>query len=119
MPHICNAVIVTCMDYRLQKYIEDWARQNLGEKNYDRVAVAGGVLDQEFVLKMTRLSCKLHLINQVVLINHEDCGGYGAAGTYRRHCQDLSAIKEKITQQLPRLDIKTYFLHLDGTFEKV
>jgi len=107
------------MDFRLQKYLEDWARDNIGEKNYDRVAVAGGVFDQEFVLKMVQLSSKLHAIKKVVLVNHEDCGGYGVEGTFERHCQDLTEVKKKIQQQLPHLQVYAYYLHLDGKFEQV
>lgn len=107
------------MDFRLQKYIEDWANKNLGEKNYDRVAWAGGVFDLEGILNQVRLSKKLHDIQKVILVNHEDCGGYGEAGTIQKHTEDLKSTKEKILVENPNLEVATYYLHLDGTFEKV
>lgn len=119
MAHICNAILVTCMDFRFQKYIEDWANKNLGEKNYDRVAWAGGVYDIDGILNQVRLSKKLHDVKKVVLINHEDCGAYGKEGTPQRHTEDLENARAKIKQLHPDLEVEAYYLHLDGTFQTI
>lgn len=88
-------------------------------KTYDRVAFAGGVLNLDVVLKQIEISYKLHHIKEVVLINHEDCSAYGKQGTYEKHVEDLINATKKIKSLFPKLDIKTFYLHLDGTFEKV
>lgn len=119
MAHHCNAILVTCIDFRLQKYVEDFANKNLGEKSYDRVAWAGGVFDVEAVLNQIRLSKKLHDIQKVVLVNHEDCGAYGKEGTPQRHAEDLKNAKAKIKQLYPEMQVDTYYLHLDGTLQEV
>ena len=52
------------MDYRLQKYLNDWLDKNPGTGNYDRVAIAGGVLDIYSVLKHIELAVRLHKIRK-------------------------------------------------------
>lgn len=74
--HFCSTLLVSCIDFRIQRIVEEWARERLGERQYDRVAVAGGVKDLPSILKQIDLSVKLHNIKKVVLMNHEDCGAY-------------------------------------------
>jgi len=61
---------------------------------------------------------RLHGIRRVILINHEDCGMYGPAGTDERHEQDLKNAKEKIRRLFHEIEVDTYFLHLNGVFER-
>lgn len=119
MAHTTESLIVTCMDFRFQKYINAWADKTVGIGNFDRVAWAGGVFDMFGIFKHVELAKRLHHIKQVILINHEDCGAYGAAGTHARHVADLQQTAKSITALLPELKVQTYFLHLDGTFEQV
>lgn len=119
MSHTCDAIVITCIDFRFQEYIEKWLEKNLGKKNYDRVALGGGVFDFYAILKQVEISHKLHKIKQVVLINHEDCGAYGAAGTYERHKNDLVTAKKTIERLYPKLKVVPLYLHLDGEFEKI
>lgn len=127
--HDCDAILVTCIDFRLQKFIEDWARKNLHpEGKYDRVAIAGGVQDVDYVLKQVNTSIRLHNINTVLLVNHEECGAYPAGTTKTVHRQAIittavrifEAYRDPKTQKsLRTLTIRGYYLHLDGTFESV
>lgn len=119
MAHNCDVLVVHCMDFRLQKYLNDWCEQTFKSGNYDRVGVAGGVNDIYLTLKHVELSSRLHNIKKVVLVNHEDCGAYGAAGTYERHKADLAETEHKIQALFLHLVIEKYYLHLDGTFERV
>ncbi len=114
--HTTDAVVVTCIDFRFQDYIIKWIEENL-PKGHDRVALAGGVKNLEAIFEQVEVSKRLHDIKQVVLINHEDCGAYGEAGTPEKHAEDLKAAAGKIKQEYPDLQVKTFFLHLDGTFE--
>lgn len=117
--HTCNAIVVTCMDFRLQKFIEDWLAKNVGEKQYDRVSWAGGVYDLSGILKQIEVSNRLHHIKKVVLINHEDCGAYGQTGTPEKHATDLRSAKKEVMSKFPNLTCTTYYLHLDGRFEAI
>lgn len=117
--HTCEAIIVTCIDFRFQEYINNWIKENFAPKTYDRVAIAGGVFDLDYVLKQIEISHRLHHIRKVVLINHEDCGAYGEAGTPEKHAQDLTNASAKITKQFPEVEVNLYYLRLNGTFEQI
>lgn len=115
--HSCQALIATCIDYRLQEYIDKWIDKKFIPKTFDRMAFAGGVLNLDTVLKQIGIAVKLHHIKKVVLINHEDCGAYGKAGTPQKHEEDLKKAEGKIKKLFPSLEVNLYYLHLDGTFE--
>lgn len=116
--HSCDAVVVTCIDFRFQEYITNWIKENFPSQEHDRVALAGGVFGLETVLKQVEISNKLHHIRRVIFINHEDCGAYGEEGTYEKHVADLQNAASKVKEQFSKLEVETYYLRLDGTFEK-
>lgn len=117
--HTCNIFVATCIDFRIQKTVAEWLRKNVGEKQYDRVAWAGGILDLEGVLKQLVISVHLHHVKKAILMNHEDCGAYGTAGNFEKHKNDLLAAAQKVKALYPQLEVETYYIHLDGTVEKV
>lgn len=71
------------------------------------------------ILEQLAISVRLHDIEQVVLMNHEECGAYGSESTPENHARDLKKAKEVIMAKYPQLDVQTYYLHLDGTFEEI
>lgn len=107
------------MDYRLQKYLHPWLMSRFGPDNFDVISLPGGVHDYGTVVKYVQLAVQLHSINEVVLINHEDCRAYGRDGTYQRHVADLRDAKGKLEALFPHLTVETFYLHLDGTFELI
>ncbi|MBM3283847.1 hypothetical protein FJY90_06415 [Candidatus Gottesmanbacteria bacterium] len=113
--HTCQAVVVSCMDFRLQEMISRWAVKNI-KGGFDRVAVAGGVKNLPFVLGQIELSVKLHQISSVYLINHEDCGAYGSKGTFEKHREDLLVAKNALARKFPKLKITLLYLKLNGEF---
>lgn len=117
--HHCEAIVVTCIDFRLQEAINRWISQNFKPHTYDRVALAGGVKNLETILDQIEIALRLHHIKKMVLINHEDCGAYGEAETAEKHAEDLKAAKAKVKEVYPDLEVETYYLHLDGTFEPI
>lgn len=118
-PIHCDALVVHCMDYRLQKFIQPWITVRFGYDNFDIISLAGGVHDYEMVLKYVQLAVQIHTIETVCLINHEDCRAYGKDGTYKRHKHDLQDAQNKIKALFPHLKVETFYLHLDGTFEPI
>ena len=115
----CDALVVHCMDYRLQKFLQPWITVRFGYDNFDIISLAGSVHDYEMVLKYVHLAVQIHTIYTVCLINHEDCRAYGRDGTYKRHQQDLLATASKIHALFPDLRVETLYLHLDGNFEEI
>lgn len=114
-----KALIATCMDFRLQDDIDKWIEEHYEPESFDRVSLAGDIKDLKEVLGQVKLAYDLHQIEKVVLINHEDCGAYGAEGTIERHTADLKTAKAKINELYPNLEVETYYLHLNGIFDKI
>ena len=114
-----EAIIVHCIDFRLQKYLNHWLDENVGVEKYDRVSLAGGVFDFETVFKQVEIAERLHEIKKAVFVNHEDCGAYGEAGSRERHAADLRAAREKLAERYPNLSVELFYLKLNGDFEKV
>lgn len=117
--HQAEAIVVTCIDFRLQEAINNWISQNFAPKAFDRVALAGGVKNLETILSQINIAHRLHHIKKVILINHQDCGAYGVEGSPEKHAEDLRNAKAKVKEIYPNLEIETYYLYLDGTFELI
>lgn len=117
--HICDALVVSCIDFRFQKYIHKWLNKNYKNKTYDYVGFAGASKDLKTILKQLDVSVRLHKIKEVILIHHEDCGAYGKESTPERHTEDLKKAEKKISRLYPNLQIQLYYLRLIGKFEKV
>lgn len=117
--HGCEAIVVTCIDFRLQQYINKWIDENFSPFSFDRVAFAGGVKNLETILEQIGISKKLHNIQKVILVNHEDCGAYGETGTPEKHSEDLKNAATKIKTLFPDLEISLYYLQLDGKFVEI
>jgi carbonic anhydrase len=118
-PLQCDAVVVTCKDFRLQRYLDEWLRDTVGYGNYDRVSLAGGVKNWKFVFDAIQLAHRLHNIRRVILINHEQCGAYGAESTPERHTHDLREARQAIHDRYPSFRVDLYYLTLDGRFERI
>lgn len=119
MPIQCETLVVHCMDYRLQGYLNQWLEGTLPARSYDRVAIAGGVYDVYDVIRQVDIADRLHGIRKVVFINHEDCGAYGSEGSSDRHEVDLRKAREKINKLFSHLDVDLFYLTLDGLFEHI
>lgn len=119
MTHICDAIVVCCMDFRFQKFIRDWTDKKLKNKTFDVVGFAGSTKDLETVMGQIDISVNLHHTKEIHLIHHEECGAYGKESTYKRHVKDLHKAKSKILKKYPKLKVYLYYLYLSGKFEKI
>lgn len=114
-----DALVVTCLDYRLQEMLDKWIHENVGYGNFNRVALGGSVKNWDVIFSQVEMSRRVHNINRVVLINHEDCRAYGEEGNYERHNHDLKAAKDYILERFPDMNVELYHLWLDGRFEPI
>ena len=119
MAHVCDAMVICCIDFRFQKFIRDWTDKNLADKTFDLVGFAGSTKDLETVMKQIDISVRLHHVKQVVLIHHEECGAYGAESSLERHTKDLQKAKKLILQKHPHLQVDLLYLDLNGKFQKI
>lgn len=117
--HTCQSIVISCMDFRLRKYLRNWTTQYTLLGGFDRVAIAGGVKNFPFIIEQVELSVKLHNICEAYLINHEDCGAYGKEGNFEKHKEDLLLARDILKQKFPNLKIIPLYLKLNGEFIKI
>jgi carbonic anhydrase len=115
----CDAVVVTCKDFRIQRYLDEWLRDSIGYGNFDRVSLAGGVKNWDVISGAIDLAVQLHDVHRVILINHENCGGYGHESTPERHAADLRAARANVLGKYPGRTVLLYYVLLDGTFVRI
>lgn len=114
-----EALVVTCIDYRLQALLDPWLAATIGHGNYNRVSFGGAVKNWDVIFTQVEMSKRVHKIKQVVLINHQDCRAYGNEDSHERHCHDLRAARDAIVARFPDLEVALYYLWLDGRYEPI
>lgn len=123
--HTAEAIVITCIDFRFQEYINNWISENFKPKTFDRVAFAGGVKNLDIIMGQIEIAHRLHHIKKVVLVNHEDCGAYGqenfpdSQAEHKKHEKDLKEAGLRVKKTYPNLEVESYYLYLDGAFEPV
>lgn len=132
MSHAAKALVLRCMDYRFVTTLREYL-VSLGLKDqYDLVSVAGAAKnivdpfdpkDPEFVMRQIDISVRLHSIQEVMIINHLDCGAYGKIFKTKkeerhRHESDLEKAKAMIHEKFPQLKVRMVLtgMHPEGGF---
>lgn len=133
--HHAKAIVYSCMDFRL---LDDIVRfmDSLGyNNNYDQFILAGASLafvnDQFQAWKKTGedhldLAIKLHGIQKIICIEHEECGAYKMVypnlkpeNEKDQHVQNVIIFENKIKETHPELKVHAYYMHINGNCEKI
>ena len=136
--HTAEAMLLSCMDYRLiddiTKYMDGRGMTN----QYDHVVLAGASLgavtgafkdwNKTFWAHL-KIASDLHQIKKVILLDHRDCGAYKVilkadfskdpALETRVHGKYLRDLTAAIRKRYPKLETETLLMNLDGTVETV
>jgi hypothetical protein len=132
--HAVEALLLTCMDFRLQnETVAYMDRRGLRDK-YDHIVLAGaslGVLtDQRPEWGMVfwdhlETAIALHHVRKVIVLDHLDCGAYklflGEAAVrdpvseLTAHSQRLRLLRSSINQQNSMLEVELGVMALDGS----
>ncbi|HYH18362.1 MAG TPA: carbonic anhydrase [Azospirillum sp.] len=133
-----EALLLSCMDYRL---VDDVVRYMDGRglnNNYDHVILAGaglGALTEkepawgETFFKHVEVAKALHGIKKVIVMDHRDCGAYRVflnqdlkgdpAEETAVHAEILGKLGTMIRQKHPDLGVELLLTALDGSVEKI
>lgn len=133
-----DALLLSCMDYRLMDDVERYMAGRGLRDRYDHVVLAGaalGAVNGQFPAWSTTfwehldIAIRLHAIHTVILLDHRDCGAYKVilgkahladADTERAtHAEHLQRLREQILERYPALQVETLLMALDGTVEVV
>ncbi len=136
--HTAEALLLSCMDYRLiddiTKYMDGRGMTN----QYDHIVLAGaslGAVTGNFkewgktFWAHLKVAIDLHHINSVILMDHRDCGAYKVILKAdfakdpqleeRVHGKYLRELAKIIGKQYPKLEIEMLLMNLDGTVQTI
>lgn len=133
-----QALVVTCMDYRVVDETTHWFDAKGMTNNYDLVALAGATLaatspkfpnSNAAFWDHVGFAKQLHHISKVVMVDHFDCGAYrlaaGATENMARdpeialHKAEMVKLKAALKQRHPDLGSEFYMINLDGKVETI
>jgi Putative carbonic anhydrase len=131
-----EAVVLTCMDYRLVDDAVNYFNGRGLKNNYDQLVLAGaslgalGKLGPDWAStfwKHVDTSIQLHHVHELVVVDHRDCGAYklafGAEATADRadetalHRSYLRNLREQVATKYPELRMQLLLMDLDGSVE--
>ncbi|HEY3918331.1 MAG TPA: carbonic anhydrase [Stellaceae bacterium] len=131
-----EALLLTCIDYRLPGKIARYMEARGLAANYDHVILAGASLGAtnslyphwgETFREHLDLAVKLHAIRRVILLDHRECGSYrvifgtnlAGAEEKAQHARELHRLAREIRAAYPDLAVETLLMSLDGKVEPV
>lgn len=135
MQNKADNCVIHCIDFRFQHIIEKWIFDNDYLDDSDMIAIAGA--SRDFVkpiqpdhktnwLRELNISLKLHNPKNIIVIEHQDCGGYATDNTIESGInkeQDLEIhknlgvkAKKELQYLYPDKNVRVLYVDLDGTF---
>jgi|AP95_1055475.scaffolds.fasta_scaffold89984_3 carbonic anhydrase len=84
--HECEALVLTCMDFRFREATQQFVKEGLGINQFDGPISIPGVckgiaeansIVTDFAKFAIETALKVHHIKKVLIIHHEECGAYG------------------------------------------
>lgn len=136
--HTTEALLLSCMDYRLMDDIAKYMDARGLTDQYDHIVLAGaslGAVTNAFkdwnktFWEHLKISIDLHQISTVILMDHRDCGAYKVLlkadfakdpvleeGVHRKYLRELA---QAIVKRYPKLEVETLLMNLDGTVQTI
>ncbi len=133
-----EALLLSCMDYRLMDDIGRYMSTRRLRHKYDHVVLAGAALgavtDKYPAWNKTfwdhvGLAVDLHHIHKVIVMDHRDCGAYKVilgedfakdpVKEKKIHSEKLKELAQLINKQHPKLEVELLLMALDGKVESI
>jgi carbonic anhydrase len=134
--HKAQACALFCMDFRFKNATLEYLKREQDLVDLDIVVLAGASknivnpkipADQKVALQQLELSCNLHHIDKIVIIDHADCGAYGGAKAFgnnlakeeEAHKKNLREAKKILSKKFPNQKIILIYANLKNQSEIV
>ena len=131
--HHCEAVVLTCIDFRFWRETVEFIENELKIKTFDFPSLPGSAKainesnDETFVFGCISVPVELHHAGKIVIINHQDCGAYGGSAKFdgddkaeqEFHETELKKAKEKISAKYPDKEIILIYAKLVDNKENI
>ena len=130
--HSAKAFVIYCMDFRLLDDVVYFLDKKGYNNNYDGFILAGASLGyiqkkysywKKIADQHIRLAKKLHKINEIIVIDHMDCGAYklfynkkniSTNEEIKLHKNNFKKFKKIMRKLYPNIKISTYLMNIDG-----
>lgn len=131
-----EAVVLSCMDYRLMDDVGVYLDKRGLKDNYDHLILAGaslGAVTSKYpewgktFRDHLRLAIKLHHVKRLIVIDHRDCGAYRLIlgkdlkgdEEKKAHAIELERLAKEVHAAHAQLSIETNLMNLDGSVEPI
>jgi hypothetical protein len=133
-----KALVLSCIDFRFVNFEQTFLLQKKLDNQYDWLALAGASLalsdfpsqaETQTFWEQLDLSYRLHKIEKVIILDHQDCGAYESkidnqlSQNPKReeqvHRQYLNQAYSSIKERYPNLEVELYFIKLDGQVQAI
>ncbi len=123
IPKKTENLVITCSDHRFQRMMSKLLRQDhqVDIERSDRLAIPGAsqsVVEDGALIRYIQTLHKLHDFENVLIIDHEECGAFPAYDDeqqeYQAHFDSLSKAAAGIHQVLPKVVVVKFIATLDG-----
>jgi hypothetical protein len=121
-----DACVISCYDARFDLVLRKFSKRR-SLFLVDHLKIAGSVkglaspdheADREFMLRMIRISMRLHRPPLVVMVGHNDCGAYGGAPP-EAVIADLRRAAQVVRAAEPSMQVECYFADFDGMYRVI
>lgn len=131
--HHAKALVLSCIDFRVMDVERDFLAQHQLAHQYDWTALAGASLalagfphttEADAFWDQLDLSRKLHQIETVIILDHQDCGAYASqidanlsldpVREQQIHSDYLNRAYRAIKTRYPDIEVELYFVKLDA-----
>jgi carbonic anhydrase len=133
-----DALLLSCMDFRLIDETERYMAGRGLRKKYDHIILAGaslGALTEKYPAwgktfwEHLEVAIQLHKIHKVFVMDHRDCGAYKVilvedltkdpAKEKAVHASKLTQLAKLIKDKYPKLEVELLLMSLDGKVEVI
>jgi len=127
--HACEAMVLSCIDFRFWPAIIKYVEEELGIKDFDFPSLPGAAkainnCDHDnagLAMSCVDVPCNLHHVKKLIIVNHADCGAYGGRAKFDNnldqelefHKAELAQAKALISAKHPDKEVITLFAQLD------
>lgn len=135
--HRYKAMVLSCIDPRMQKPVYEYLDEKVGAGNYSHLAIAGAAIAavapsfehwHPTVWDNIAVSLKFHKFPKVIVVQHRQCGAAGEAYGYveagskeekRLHRSVARAFRRELHKRHPQLEVEAVLMDLDGNPKKL
>ena len=123
-----KAMVLSCMDPRFQLPVFKFIKKKNLIGKHSSFTIAGGAVGvthskfkkwQQAFLDNLKTSIKLHKIEKLIVVNHEDCGAIKLAENKKSYIEDdihtnaFLKLEKKINKKFPKIKLEFYIIKLD------